>query len=196
MDWAVVSVAPPEHGQVNFAYGVANSMTAVRSAKKVVVEIRRDYPWCEPGRSMTLPVDEVDFFVDVDLSEPKYRWPQVDEAGVCLSDADRAIAQNILSIMGDGDCLQVGIGAIPLAVVLAVKDAGLRHLGVHTEMGGEWIFSLMDAGCVDNSRKSLDPGRCAWNFMFPFNTDRYYEFLHHNSFFAAMTRTTPTTSSR
>ena len=184
IDWAVVSVAPPERGMVNFAYGVANSMTAVRSAKRVVVEIRSDYAWCEAGRSMLLPVDDVDYFVEVDTSEPTYRWPQFDEGNIKLSDADRAIAQNILSIMGDGDCLQVGIGTIPLAVVLAVKDAGLRHLGVHTEMGGEWIFSLIEAGCIDNSRKSLDPGRCVWNFMFPYNTDRYHSFLHHNSFFA------------
>ena len=184
IDWAVVSVAPPERGMVNFAYGVANSMTAIRSAKRVVVEIRPDYPWCEPGRSMLLPVDEVDYFVEVDTSESLYRWPQVDEGGIKLSDADRAIAQNILSIMADGDCLQVGIGTIPLAVVLAVKDTGLQHLGVHTEMGGEWIFTLIEAGCIDNSRKSLDPGRSVYNFMFPYNTERYHAFLHHNSAFA------------
>ncbi|NLE94964.1 MAG: hypothetical protein GX600_04660 [Dehalococcoidia bacterium] len=184
IDWAVVASAPPENGMVNFAYGVANSMTAVQSAKKLAIEIRQDYPWCEGGRSMTLPVEEVDCFVEVDPLDPRFRWPQVDEAGTKLAEEHRAIARNILSIMGDGDCLQVGIGAIPLAVVLAVKDAGLRHLGVHTQMGGEWIFTLIEAGCVDNSRKSLDPGRCVYNFMFPFNTERYYRFLHHNSFFA------------
>jgi acyl-CoA hydrolase len=184
IDWAVLAVAPPERGHVNFSYGVANSMTAVKSARKVVVEIREDYAWCEPGRNILLPIDDVDYFVEVDLSNPRYRWPEVDEAGTALTDADKAIASNILSIMGDGDCLQVGIGSIPLAVVLAVRSAGLKHLGVHTEMGGEWIFTLLEAGCIDNSLKSLDPGRCVFNFMFPLNAARYKEFLHHNSGFA------------
>jgi len=184
IDWAVVSASLPERGMVNLSYGVANSMTAVRSAKKVVVELRSDYPWCEPGRNILLPIEDVDYFIEVDVSKPEYQWPQMDEAEVQLTDADRSIAKHILSIMGDGDCLQVGIGAIPFAVVLAVKDAGLKHLGVHTELGGEWMFALLEAGCVDNSRKNIDPGRCVYNFMFPLNTSRYYEFLHHNSLFA------------
>ncbi|MBN1856677.1 MAG: hypothetical protein JW846_06985 [Dehalococcoidia bacterium] len=184
IDWAVVSVAPPENGLVNFSYGVANSMTAVRSARKTVVEIREDYAWCEPGRNMLLPIEDVDYFVEVDLSNPAYRWPEVNESATGITEADRAIARHILSIMGDGDCLQIGIGGIPLAVALNAKDAGLKHLGVHTEMGGEWMFTLIEAGCIDNSRKSLDPGRCTYNFMFPLNVDRYKQFLHHNSFFA------------
>ena len=123
----MLAVAPPERGHVNFSYGVANSMTAVKSARKVVVEIREDYAWCEPGRNILLPIDDVDYFVEVDLSNPRYRWPEVDEAGTALTDADKAIASNILSIMGDGDCLQVGIGSIPLAVVLAVRSGGKRE---------------------------------------------------------------------
>ncbi len=184
MDWGIISVAPPENGFVNLSYGVANSMTAARTAKKVVVEIREDYAWCEPGRNIILPVEDVDYFIEVDLSNPAYRWPEVDEAGISLTNAHRAIAHHILGIMGDGDCLQVGIGAIPLAVVFGVRDAGLKHLGVHTELGGEWIFTLIEAGCLDNSRKNIDPGRCVFNFMFPYNIERYKKFLHHNSFFA------------
>lgn len=184
LDWAVVAAAPPEHGLVNFSYGVNTSMMTYRSAKKLVVEIRDDYPWCEPGRNMTLPIDDVDYFVEVDTSNPSYQWPQIDETGIQPSEAEKAIANNILNIMDNGDCLQVGIGGLPTAVVFGIRDAGLKHLGVHTEMGGEWIFTLMEAGCIDNSRKNLDPGRCVWSFVLPLNTKRYHEFMHHNPFFA------------
>ena len=98
IDWAVISASLPERGMVNLSYGVANSMTAVRSARKVVVELRSDYPWCEPGRNMLLPIEDVDYFIEVDVSKPEHRWPQMDEAGVQLTDADRSIAKHILSI--------------------------------------------------------------------------------------------------
>jgi len=98
---------------------------------------------------------------------------------------EEKIAQHILSIMRDGDCIQVGIGKLPTAVVVAMANSDLKHIGVHTEMIGEFAFTLAEKGIVDNSRKTIDPGRCAWAYAAPFNTKRYYEWMHHNPFFAA-----------
>ena len=184
IDWAIISVPPPERGLINFSYGVNNAMIAYNTAKKFVAEIRDDYAWCEAGRNMLLPIDDVDYFVEVDTSNPLYQWPQIDEKALVPSETDKAIANNVLKIMGDGDCLQVGIGALPTAIVFGIRDVGLKHLGVHTEMAGEWIFTLIEAGCLDNSMKNIDQGRCVWDYIMPFDTKRYYEFMHHNTFFA------------
>lgn len=181
MDWGIQTIAKPEHGLINFSYGVNNAMITAKSCKKFVAEIRDDYAWCEGGQNITLPIDDVDYFVEVDTD--KYKWPYTNEK-VEPSEIEKEIAKNTLKIMGDGDCLQIGIGAIPTAICLAIKDAGLKHLGVHSEMIGEWAFSLIETGCIDNSMKNIDPGRCVWNYALPFDMKRYYDWLNHNANFA------------
>jgi len=133
---------------------------------------------------MFLPIDEVDYFVEVDVDDPKYQWPYIAEKDIKPDDVQKAIAANCVSIMRDGDCIQVGIGALPTAVVIGMRDHGLKHLGVHSEMIGEYAFTLIEAGSVDNSRKNIDKGRCGWAYIMPVDTPRYYEWLHRNPQFA------------
>jgi len=185
MDWGVQACAVPEAGFVNASYGVNNFMITAKSCKKFVCEMRSDYAWCEGGReTMYLPIDEVDYFIEVDVDDPKYQWPYIAEKNIQPKPEEKAIAQNILSIMRDGDCIQVGIGALPTAVVIALGDSNLRHIGTHTEMIGEYAFTLTDAGVLDNSRKTIDKGRCGWAYIMPVDTPRYYERMHRNPYFA------------
>ena len=146
MDWGLQAIAVPEGGYVNGSYGVNNFMIVAKSCKKFVCEIREDYAWCEGGRGIILPVDDVDYFVEVDVNDAKYQWPYVNEREVKPDALQTKIAENILSIMRDGDCIQVGIGTLPSAVVIALAKSGLKHLGVHTEMIGEFAFTLTEAG--------------------------------------------------
>ena len=175
-DWAVRAVSPPEGGYFNFSYGTNNGMIFSKLAKKVVLEVREDYPWAEPGANNLIHIDEVDYIIKVDCD--KYRWPQLPEARP--SEVETRIADNILKIMDDGDCIQIGIGALPTAIARAISKAGLRHLGVHTEMMQEGVMALMAAGSVDNSLKPIDRGKSVWTFAFPFNRKRYYDFIHRN----------------
>ncbi|NPV04959.1 MAG: hypothetical protein HPY67_09530 [Syntrophaceae bacterium] len=184
MDWGIQACAVPQAGYVNASYGVNNFMITAKSCKKFVCEIRSDYAWCEAGRSMYLPIDEVDYFVEVDVDDPKYQWPYIAEKDIKPDAVQTAIANNCLSVMRDGDCIQVGIGALPTAVVIALAKSDLRHIGVHSEMIGEYAFTLAEAGVVDNSRKTIDKGRCGWAYIMPVDTPRYYEWLHRNPFFA------------
>lgn len=184
MDWGVQACAVPEGGYVNASYGVNNWMVVAKSCKKFVCEIREDYAWCEAGRGMVLPIDQVDYFVEVDVDDPKYQWPYIAEKEIKPSEVNKAIAHHCLEIMRDGDCIQVGIGALPTAVVLALAESNLRHLGVHSEMIGEYAFTLTERGVVDNSRKTIDPGRCGWAYIMPVDTPRYYEWMHRNPYFA------------
>ncbi|HPC74836.1 MAG TPA: acetyl-CoA hydrolase/transferase C-terminal domain-containing protein [Syntrophales bacterium] len=184
MDWGVQACAVPEAGYVNASYGVNNFMITAKSCKKFVCEIRDDYAWCEAGRGMYLPIDDVDYFVEVDTSQEKYQWMYIAEKDIKPNEVQMAIAKHCLEIMRDGDCIQVGIGALPTAVVIALRDSNLRHLGVHSEMIGEYAFTLAEAGVVDNSRKTIDKGRCSWAYIMPVDTPRYYEWMHRNPFFA------------
>jgi acyl-CoA hydrolase len=184
MDWGVQAVAVPDAGYVNASYGVNNFMIVAKSCKKLVCEIRDDYAWCEAGRGMYLPIDQVDYFVEVDTSQEKYQWMYIAEKDIKPNEVQTAIANNCLSIMRDGDCIQVGIGALPTAVVIALAKSDLRHIGVHSEMIGEYAFTLLEAGVVDNSRKNIDKGRCGWAYIMPVDTPRYYEWMHRNPLFA------------
>jgi len=184
-DWGIAPVAKPEGNYVNGSYGASNFMITAKTCKKFVAEIREDYAWCEPGRNVNLLIDDVEYFVEVDCSNPEYCYPQFDERDIKFGGDEETIANHILSIMRDGDCIQVGVGKLPTAVVIALSKSDLKHIGVHTEMIGEFAFTLAEKGILDNSRKSIDVGRCAWAYAAPFNTKRYFEWMHHNPFFAA-----------
>jgi acyl-CoA hydrolase len=184
-DWGIQAVPKPEGNYVNASYGVNNFMITAKTCKKFVCEIRDDYAWCEGGRNHVLSIDDVDYFIEVDTTEPKYQWPAINEKAIKPSDVDTKIAENILTIMRDGDCIQVGIGNLPTAVVVALEKSNLRHLGVHSEMIGEYAFRLTEAGIMDNSRKQIDRGRCVWAYIMPVDRQRYFEWLHHNPYFAA-----------
>ena len=184
IDWGVQAIAVPDGGYVNASYGVNNFMIVAKSCKKFVCEIRADYAWCEAGRSMVLPIDEVDYFVEVDVDEPKYQWMYIPEKTIKPKDVETAIANHCLEIMRDGDCIQVGIGGLPTAVVIALANSNLRHIGIHSEMIGEYAFTLTEAGVADNSRKTIDTGKCGWAYIMPVDTPRYYEWMHRNPYFA------------
>ena len=73
------------------------------------------------------------------------------------TDVSRQIAKFVADLIEDGSTLQMGIGAIPDAVLRFVKDR--KHLGVHSEMISDGVMELMEVGAVDNSRKEIGRGR-------------------------------------
>lgn len=176
LDWFITAVSPPEFGYFNFSFGTSEALMYTKCAKKLVLEVRDDYPWAEPGANNLINIDEVDYLVEVDCE--KYPWPQIPEANPTA--IEEKIAANCLSIMDDGDCIQLGIGSLPTAVARALANKGLKHLGIHTEMLQEGLMTLIESGSVDNSLKPFDRGRSVWSFAIPINHKRYYDFVHRN----------------
>ena len=185
IDWWCNAVSPSDHrGFFNFSYGTNNAIMFRETAKKIVLEVRDDYPWAIGGNSQNvINIDDVDYIVECDTD--RYRWPQMDETKIVPTAEEAAIAKNILTIMADGDCVQLGIGSLPSAVVIGMRDAGLKDLGVHTEMMNAGLMSLIESGQVTNRRKSIDRGRSVWTFAFPVDRQRYYDFVHQNQSLAA-----------
>ncbi|HQH74786.1 MAG TPA: hypothetical protein PK360_22105, partial [bacterium] len=124
--WFNAATAPDEHGFFNWSYGTNNCRILSECAKNIVVEVRADYPWAEGGRFNTIGIDEIDYWVEVDVE--KYKWPQINERAIKPNEEEKKIARHVLTIMRDRDVVQLGIGGLPSAVATAMTDAGLKDL--------------------------------------------------------------------
>lgn len=179
LDWWWNAASPfDDHGFANFSYGTNNCNIFRQCAKKIVLEIRSDYPWAEGGRFNTIHIDDIDYWVEVDCE--KYRWPQINEKAIKPRDEEVAIANHILKIARDRDVIQLGIGALPSAVATALSEAGLKDLGIHTEMMNFGLLNLIESGSVTNRYKSIDRGRSVYTFAFPVDVEWYYNTIHRN----------------
>jgi acyl-CoA hydrolase len=102
--------------------------------------------------------------------------PEVGNASA--TDVDRRVAALIAAEVGDGACLQIGIGGMPNAVCGLLKDAGVRNLGIHTEMLVDGMIELVEAGRVTGSRKRIDPGKIVYTFAA--GSRKQYDFIDRN----------------
>ncbi len=133
----------------SYSFGVACEylFTLVRSARLVVAEVNDQVP-STPGL-VEISEDDIDIIVHSDRA---LLAPPDTEA----TETHNAIAQIIAGLVPDGATLQVGLGAIPSAILRALSDHS--HLGVHTGLFVDGFTDLIEAGAIDNSRKELDTG--------------------------------------
>jgi len=179
MDWWFnAATAPDEHGYFNMSYGTNNCNIFRQTARKIVFEVRSDYPWAEGGRFNTIHIDEIDYWVEVDCE--KYKWPQINEKAMIPRPVEQEVARHIMTIMQDRDVVQLGIGTLPSACVAAMTDAGFRDLGIHTEMLNAGLIKMIESGQVTNAYKTLDRGKSVWTFAFPVDVAWYYDMVHRN----------------
>ena len=174
----------PMDGAGYFNFSAANLWHgAVASrAKVVIVETDPALPYVH-GIENGLHVSQVDYVIEGG-GQPVPELPSSDP-----TEADRAVAHLIATEIDDGDCLQIGIGAMPNAVCSLLAESGVRDLGVHTEMLTDGIIDLYKAGLVTGAAKRLDPGKIA--FCFALGSKSLYDTIDHNpDFFAAPTRYT------
>jgi acyl-CoA hydrolase len=172
VDVVCVRTAPMDaEGRFNFGMSNAHLLAITEKAKKVIVEVLPSMP-APPGQDHGLSLDQVDHVIEAeDLPLPELPNPPV-------SDVDRNVAMRIAEQLADGDCLQIGIGGMPNAVCATLKDAGLRDLGIHTEMFVDGMMDLMEAGVVTGARKQMDVGLAV--FTFALGSKRMYRFLDRN----------------
>lgn len=90
------------------------------------------------------------------------------------TEVDRQVAARIAAEIEDGACLQIGIGGVPNAVRAVLKDAGIRDLGIHTEMFVDSMVDLVEAGIVTGARKQID--RFESVYTFAGGSRRTYDF--------------------
>jgi len=180
LDWWWNATSPfDKHGVANLSYGTNNANIFSQCAKKIVFEVRSDYPWAEGGRFNTINIDDIDYWVEVDCE--KNKWPQLNEQAIKANKNEEEIAKHIMAIMRDRDVIQLGIGSLPSACVIAMADAGFKDLGIHTEFMNAGLMKMIESGQVTNKYKNLDRGKSVYTLVLPFDTQWYYDTIHRNS---------------
>lgn len=169
VDAALIQVTPPdEEGYVSLGVSVDYTLGAARNAKLVVAQVNSMMP-CTGGDSK-MHVSEIDYFVKFDEPIFELKPPTIGEV-------EKAIGENCAKLINDGDTLQLGIGAIPDAVLLFLKDK--KDLGIHSEMISDGVLELVKAGVITNSKKSIHKGKSVVTFLM--GTQKLYDYVNNNS---------------
>ena len=170
LDAALVQLSPPDrHGYCTLGTSVDAALAAALSARLVIAEINERMPRTH-GNTL-VPVRRVAAFTRTNRPLPVHpSRPSTPE--------EDAIGEHAAQLVPDGATLQMGIGAIPDAVLRRLT--GKRDLGVHTEMFSDGIVDLVEAGAITNRRKHVHPGRIVTSFVL--GTERLYSFVDDNPF--------------
>jgi acyl-CoA hydrolase len=174
LDVALLQVSPPDrHGFCSLGVSVDASNAALECADRVVVQINPQMPRTH-GDGL-IHVEEIDFGVEVDT--PLFTAPRPE-----LSEAERAIGRNCAQLVDHGATLQMGIGAIPNAVLDALSSH--EDLGVHTEMFSDGIIDLIEQGVITGTNKAVHPGKVVGSFAM--GTRGLYDFMDDNPLVAML----------
>jgi 4-hydroxybutyrate CoA-transferase len=168
VDVVLIQVSSPdEHGYCS--YGTSNDYTkpAAECAKLVIAQVNNKMPRTL-GDSF-IHVSEIDYIVE-------YSSPVIQLQPPKIGDVEKAIGEYCASLIEDESTLQLGIGAIPDAVLLFLKDK--KDLGIHSEMISDGVVELVNRGVITNKAKTLHPGKIVVTFLM--GTQRLYDFVNNN----------------
>ena len=173
-DVAMVQVCPPDkHGFVSLGTSVDATLAAIECARTVIAVVNPHVPraW---GDAM-IPMDMIDIFVEGNepLEPAHFSAP---------NEVETAIGKHCAALVDDGACLQMGIGAIPNAVLAQLGNH--KNLGVHTEMFADGTLELVEKGVINGSNKVTDRGKLVSTFLM--GSQKVYDFIDDNPMVAMM----------
>jgi 4-hydroxybutyrate CoA-transferase len=170
LDVALLQLSPPDrHGYTTLGTSVDAALAASQTARNVIAEVNERMPRTH-GNSL-VPMTKLRAFTHTD--HPIYDHPRTEPTPV-----EDAIGRHAAALVPDGATLQMGIGAIPDAVLRRLGDK--HDLGVHTEMFSDGVVDLVEAGAITNRLKKVHPGRIVTSFVM--GTQRLYDFVDDNPF--------------
>ncbi len=174
VDALLLTVAPMD-ANGNFSCGITGSNTAalIKKAKRIYLEVNARMPHLLSAPQ--IPLSAVTAFCETDQALPVSPPPHIDEVS-------RTIGELIADEVPDGATLQLGIGAIPEAVGMALRDK--HDLGIHTELFTDSMVELIRCGAVTNSRKPIYRGRST--AAFTFGSERIYSYVNDNPDFVLL----------
>lgn len=168
VDVALVQLSRPnKEGYCSF--GVSNDYTkvATQTARVVLAEVNAQMPFI--GGDNLIHVSEIDYIVEVDR-------PLVAVPPSPVGEEEMQIGRYCAELIGDGATLQLGIGAIPDAVLRFLGDR--QDLGIHTEMFTDGVMHLMKSGQINGKRKTLHPGKVVSTLIM--GSSELYHFLDNH----------------
>lgn len=168
VDAVLVQVSAPD------AHGFCSLGVSVEATKAALQVAHRKIAWVNPCMPRThgdsfIHISEFDRYFEHE--QPVYQHVLAPQTEVSAS-----IGRQVANLIDDGDCLQLGIGAIPDATLSCLHNH--RELGVHTEMFSGGILPLIECGAIDNSRKHRHRGRTVTTFAM--GSQKLYDFIADN----------------
>jgi acyl-CoA hydrolase len=155
------------HGFFSISLSPDFTMAAIERARDVVLEVNPNVPFA--FGNCHVHVSQVSALIESEAPLREVGLPQV-------NDIQRTIGLHVAELVKDGDTLQLGYGSIPDAVVMQL--GGKQDLGIHTEMIGDGLISLLASGAVTCRRKNFMPGKIVATFGM--GTRRLYDAMHRN----------------
>lgn len=169
IDIAMITVSPPDKvGNCSLGISVCYDYSAAKAAKYVIAEVNPEMPFTL-GDS-TLHVSEIDAFVPTErpiVTAPRPKIGAVEEK----------IGAFCAELIKDGDCLQLGYGALPDAVLGFLDEK--KDLGIHSEMISDGVMQLVEKGIITCAKKNFKNRKIV--ITFAIGTKEFYEWMHYNS---------------
>ncbi|MFR9575030.1 MAG: acetyl-CoA hydrolase/transferase C-terminal domain-containing protein [Rikenellaceae bacterium] len=165
---AMIQVSTPDkHGYVSLGTSVDATLAAVECAETVIAVVNKYVPRSF-GDAM-IHSSRINLFVEEDmpLEEAHFSTP---------SDVEVAIGKHCAALIEDGATLQMGIGAIPNAVLSQL--GGHKNLGIHTEMFADGVLPLVESGVINGEAKNIDKGMMVSTFLM--GSQKVYDFIDDN----------------
>jgi 4-hydroxybutyrate CoA-transferase len=168
VDVAIINVSRPDrYGYCSFGVSCDYTKPAAQNAKIVIAEVNDKMP--------TVMGDNFIHISDIDYIVETSKEPAILEPAE-IGQVEKAIGENCAALIEDGSTLQLGIGAIPDAVLLFLKDK--NDLGIHSEMFSDGVLELVEAGAITNKNKTIHKGKMIATFLM--GSKRLYDFVDKN----------------
>ncbi len=165
---ALLHLSPPDrHGYCTLGTNVDVALAAFLSADLIIAQINLQMPRVH-GAGF-IHINDIDHYIEVDELLPETIKHE-------SSAEEKKIAETVAGMIENGSCLQVGIGTIPNAIL--EKLTAHKNLGLHSEMWSDGVLNLIKSGVIDNSKKSVHPGRSVSGFVL--GTKALYDFIDDN----------------
>lgn len=172
IDVALIQVSPPDkRGFCSFGVGIDCTKTATDVARYIIAHINPNMPRTY-GDSF-IHISKIDFCVEADM--PLNEMPMIDKNKGDF-EVYRKIGENVAELVEDEATLQLGIGAIPDAVLACLDDR--RDLGIHSEMFSDGLIPLVEKGVINCEKKTLLPNKIVTSFVL--GTKKVFDFIDNN----------------
>jgi 4-hydroxybutyrate CoA-transferase len=174
IDVALIHVSPPdEHGFCSFGVGVEMTKPACEMAKVIIAQVNPNMP--RVLGDCFIHINKLAHIVEVDI--PIKEMSQVGD----ITDPEelevyKHLGGHVAELIEDESTMQMGIGAIPDAVLGYLENK--RDLGIHTEMFSDGVVKLVEMGVINNEKKTLHKGKMVASFVL--GTKLIYDFIDNN----------------
>jgi len=168
IDVALIQVSPPDsHGYCSLGPSVDVTRAAVDHARHVVALVNPN-----------VPRTHGDSFVHLSMIDCAVKWegPLYEVERRTPDEVQLQIGRHVAELIEDGATLQLGIGAIPDAVLQALAER--RDLGIHSEMFSDGVLDLVEQGVITGARKDINRGKIVASFVV--GSRRLLDFIHDN----------------